>query len=594
MGGWGNAITCTFLLFSLPTRSSVRASTISSLLLTTGWTNSVLVTFTTRQPAFVHPAPSFIFITVLCCPCPSTSLAKHHYLGLYGDTDLTLLHPFVLFCPNQLDIVGGHTALILSKRVGANSNMALRSAAATAIAAASFLTSQAFAQDCPINNLEVDYPAPVAAPGWSYRLIENLFVKPRGLLFDTEGSLLVIDSGVGLVRVTFEDDGGDCLSVATKGTLVENEELNHGIELSEDGRTLYASTPDKVFSWDYNAVDGSISEANRTIVHNMTNSDHTTRTLLLSRKNPGWLLVSRGSQSNEDEEAADLDSGHSQIRAFNLSTIPETEDDNGYLYIDGRTIGWGLRNSVGVAEEPIHGGIYSVENSIDEITRRDQDIHEDNPGEELNYHGSLNDTRSPAPNYGYPFCFAIWGTGNFPDLDNLTTGDQFPMNEDSTLTDESCNGDYTPPRLSFQAHTAPLDIKFTPDGTEAFVSFHGSWNRDEPVGYRVSRIEFDGEGMPVADHSSRDAAIDVLTNPDLSNCPDECFRPAGLALDSQGRLWMTSDSTGELFVITRSDNNHRDGNEGNNEDDAGAHLLPPGLVAIGLTLAAVFASLMAF
>ena len=33
---------------------------------------------------------------------------------------------------------------------------------------------------------------------------------------------------------------------------------------------------------------------------------------------------------------------------------------------------------------------------------------------------------------------------------------------------------------------------------------------------------------------------------------NSCYRPVGLAFDMYGNLWMTSDSTGELYVISRS------------------------------------------
>lgn len=78
-------------------------------------------------------------------------------------------------------------------------------------------------------------------------------------------------------------------------------------------------------------------------------------------------------------------------------------------------------------------------------------------------------------------------------------------------------------------------------------------NREDPVGYKVSFIQFDGNGSPTAAANSTTAAIDIVSNTDLSECPDNCFRPAGLAWDSQGRLFMSSDSTGEIFVITRED-----------------------------------------
>jgi len=56
----------------------------------------------------------------------------------------------------------------------------------------------------------------------------------------------------------------------------------------------------------------------------------------------------------------------------------------------------------------------------------------------------------------------------------------------------------------------------------------------------------------VASSDSSDALTDILINRNNSVCPDSCFRPTGLAFDSKGRLWMTSDSTGELYVLERT------------------------------------------
>lgn len=44
-----------------------------------------------------------------------------------------------------------------------------------------------------------------------------------------------------------------------------------------------------------------------------------------------------------------------------------------------------------------------------------------------------------------------------------------------------------------------------------------------------------------------------MANADINDCPSGCFRPVGLAWDAQGRLFMSSDSTGEIYVITRTD-----------------------------------------
>jgi glucose/arabinose dehydrogenase len=180
----------------------------------------------------------------------------------------------------------------------------------------------------------------------------------------------------------------------------------------------------------------------------MKNTDHTTRTLLLSRWSPELLLVSRGSAENMDKGTTELSSGRSEIRAFDISNVT---DGKPYDYAtQGKLIGWGLRNSVGVAEEPITGGIYSVENSADELHRSGKDIHEDNPGEEMNFHGYLNgSTENQGGNYGYPSCFALWNT-DIPDVGKMVVGSQFALDPSPTLNDTTCAEDHVAPRLTFK------------------------------------------------------------------------------------------------------------------------------------------------
>ena len=73
------------------------------------------------------------------------------------------------------------------------------------------------------------------------------------------------------------------------------------------------------------------------------------------------------------------------------------------------------------------------------------------------------------------------------------------------------------------------------------------------MGYRVASIAFNAAtGEPVAAPDSSSALTDVLTNQNTTVCPDKCFRPVGLAFDSAGRLWMSSDSTGEIYVLQRT------------------------------------------
>ncbi|KAI0484119.1 L-sorbosone dehydrogenase [Xylariaceae sp. FL0804] len=403
---------------------------------------------------------------------------------------------------------------------------------------------------------------PSVASGYSLQVVATGLSKPRGLKVDNEGNLLVVEAGSGVVSAHVLNDDNGCVTVTSSTNVTDAIGLNHGIELSSDGLTLYASNPSSVYSWAYDSSARTAS-SQATVVSNMTTDDHTTRTLLLSQKVPGMLLVTRGSTSNIDLEAASLDSGHSQIKAFQLSNRSSTVYD---FNSDGLVLGWGLRNDVGVAEHPQTGGIYSVENSADQITRMGVDVHQNNPAEELNYFGSL-DNGSSTPSYaeqgaffGYPWCFAAWDVGALPNTGNLTVGAQFAVDasndtDGQNQTDAWCAAQAAAPRLVFQAHMAPLDIKFNASGSEAWVSFHGSWDRTDPVGYKVSVVQFGGGddvGQPTEPSTSTTAAADVVANRDNSVCPDDCFRPVGLAVDKSGRIFMSSDASGEVYLITKT------------------------------------------
>ena len=76
-------------------------------------------------------------------------------------------------------------------------------------------------------------------------------------------------------------------------------------------------------------------------------------------------------------------------------------------------------------------------------------------------------------------------------------------------------------------------------------------DRTEPVGYKLSTIAF-ASGSPVAASDSLTAAVDIMANADNSKCPDQCFRPVGLALDSKDRVFMSSDATGEIYVLAKT------------------------------------------
>ncbi|KAL1405958.1 hypothetical protein Q8F55_007640 [Vanrija albida] len=429
------------------------------------------------------------------------------------------------------------------------------------------LATGATAETCTQNRLHTSYPAPIAADGWSYRVIANGLQKPRSVIFDGSGALLVLESGKGVSRLTFNDSGGSCLAVKDRTTVVANTGLNHGLELLNG--TLLASTDNDVLSWRYDAGAGTVDNGTQQVlVTNMTNSGHKTRTLLVTSRSQ--LLVSRGSAGNADPAAVEKSTGHCHIRAFNPSST--TAD----FASGGETVGWGLRNSVGIAEHP-DGGIWSVENSVDNLSRQGTDIHNDNPGEELNYHGNVTNFRGA--NHGYPLCYTLWGTDGFPSRGNLSVGDQFAADGAegvivSPPTDAQCNTEYAAPALAFQAHMAPIDIVFDKDGSNAYISFRGSC-------YAVKRVAF-ANGRPAESQASTNAVTDILRNADISGCPSKCFRPVGLAWDSTGRLWFASDSTGEIFVLAHGGDNFAD----DHGDSGAAGMRAPLAAVVGAAVGA--------
>lgn len=114
------------------------------------------------------------------------------------------------------------------------------------------------------------------------------------------------------------------------------------------------------------------------------------------------------------------------------------------------------------------------------------------------------------------------------------------------------------------------------------------------MGYVISSISFK-DGQPVEPPNSMDGASAILRNPDLSNCPDNCFRPVGLAWDAKDRLWFSSDSTGEIFVLARDssesgsddDAGSDEGESGSDDDSAASQFFPPRSGAVAVTFAAI-------
>ncbi|KAJ3495403.1 hypothetical protein NMY22_g19943 [Coprinellus aureogranulatus] len=211
-------------------------------------------------------------------------------------------------------------------------------------------------------------PAPAfpfkVADGWSATPILGNLSRPRK----------------GITGHKIDDNG----CVKESKVVVDDPNLNHGIDVHPDGKTIVASTPDIAFQFDYNP-DKLEAGSRRQLVTGMQGPGHNTRTLLIPRKNKDYLVVSVGSGSNIDESAFQTSSGRAQIRSFSTGSLggdgSAFTDDNA-----GKIMAFGMRNAVGIAEDR-EGNIHAVDNSVDDayrvsiVTNSVLDIHDDNPAE---------------------------------------------------------------------------------------------------------------------------------------------------------------------------------------------------------------------
>lgn len=103
--------------------------------------------------------------------------------------------------------------------------------------------------------------------------------------------------------------------------------------------------------------------------------------------------------------------------------------------------------------------------------------------------------------------------------------------------------------LGYPAHSAPMALMFYRGSSfpeayrkDAFVTFHGSWNRKDPKGYKVCRLIFK-DGMP-------QGFEDFLTGFSVLGDQGQFGRPCGLAETPDGSLLVSDDSGGLIYKVS--------------------------------------------
>jgi glucose/arabinose dehydrogenase len=115
-------------------------------------------------------------------------------------------------------------------------------------------------------------------------------------------------------------------------------------------------------------------------------------------------------------------------------------------------------------------------------------------------------------------------------------------------------GKVTTPDVPLQAHSAALQIAFYPTAAhgpaalpsefsgDAFVTLHGSWNRQMRTGYKLVRVKLK-DGVPTG------AYEDVLTG-FVIDAKHVWGRPVGVAVAPDGALLVSEDGNGTIWRIT--------------------------------------------
>ncbi|WP_228012046.1 PQQ-dependent sugar dehydrogenase [Flavobacterium hungaricum] len=270
----------------------------------------------------------------------------------------------------------------------------------------------------------------------------------------------------------------------------------HGITSKDN--YMYLCNNNKVLRYALNE-DGTLGKAADTLIKDLpSGGQHANRTMDFGPD--GKLYISVGSVCNDCKES-------DKETATMLQVDPITWKRT--LYASG------LRNTIGFDWQPQTKEMWGVDNGGD--AKGDEW-----PPEELN-HIVLGG------NYGFPFAYA---------KREVDQSREDPVGN----TKEGWASKTQPSVLEFPAHSAPIAFAFFDNGKnkgDALVCWHGSWNRQNPSGYKVERIKFDSRGNPIGSE-------DFLAGFLIGN--ERFGRPAGLAIGTDA-VYVSDDANGIIYAL---------------------------------------------
>ncbi len=332
-----------------------------------------------------------------------------------------------------------------------------------------------------------------AVPG-----IRVLTRDPRGVLvasLTSEGKVVALPN-------TDVDNRADGVHIILNGL-----DRPHGIIFLED--TLYVAEEGVLRAYSYDAATMTATDPKLITELPTAGGGHFTRSLMLSPDNT-HMFVAIGSSCNVCNEG---DEQRAAILSVNLAT-KETE-----------VFAKGLRNTVFMTLHPVTGDMWGADMGRD-------NLGDNLPPDEINI-------LKEGGNYGWPICYGK----NIHDT-------EFDKN---TYIRNPCMEPFeTASHIDIPAHSAPLGLVFIPEEGwpeefwfDALVAYHGSWNRSEPTGYKIVRIDLTPEGLPTGD------STDFMTG-FIDGSGKVLGRPVGLMIEPGGTLWVSDDKAGAIYRVTRT------------------------------------------
>ncbi|ETK41176.1 MAG: sorbosone dehydrogenase [Pseudomonadales bacterium RIFCSPLOWO2_12_60_38] len=306
-------------------------------------------------------------------------------------------------------------------------------------------------------------------------------------------------------RITLLRDADGDGTYELKTVFADNLNAPYGLAFA-DGK-LYVANQDALVRFDYadgqtkaSAPPVKVTDLPAQINH------HWTKSLAVS-DDGRQLYVGIGSNSNITERGMEVEIDRAMVWQIDAATGAH------------KPYATGLRNPTALSIQPGSGQLWTVVNERDEL----------GPDLVPDY---LTSVREGAF-YGWPYSY--WGQNVDP-----RAQPQNPAKVAAAIK----------PDYSLGSHVAALGVDFSipamgekfADG--AFVGEHGSWNRDNPVGYKVIFVPF-SNGKPAGE------PIDFATG-FRGDDGKTRGRPVGVTVDPKGALIIADDLANTIWRVTRN------------------------------------------